>query len=1094
MPSVQQTLDLPLPAQQAQHLDKVCDNFEQAWKTAGTDGTPPRIEEYLADTCDPERSQLLHQLILLDIAYRQLRGEAPAEEEYRPRFPSISSRFLAEALAAPAIPPSIGCGSTLAPSLESAQFHSERYVVRQFHARGGIGEVWLAEDMEIGRPVALKRLREQRSDQHDRFLGEARITGQLEHPGIVPIHDLGVDAEGRPFYIMTFIHGRTFKDVIDDYHAGRRADREPLEVQRCRLLEIFVKVCEAVAYAHNRGVIHRDLKPDNVMLGPYGETLVLDWGMAKILNLPEQPAGAAPMPPTYFTSSTKTQAGLVMGSPWYMAPEVAEGRAADADERTDVYLLGATLYHVLTGHAPREGRSYQEIIELARKVVPPPPRKVKREVPRALEAICLKAMALDRQDRYASALDLGGDVQRYMAGAPVLAYPEPLLARAWRWCKRRRVALTRSLIGAAVLGVALLAVVLVRDALEEQDRLRVAAQEKEEKLLREAETSRRREQVRRDLAEFYRLAERPFYAPSITQTGDHSLSHYSRPGQDAGEKALLLADRLAPELEQLAMRDEQTAFHKQLHDLLLMMVQAQGKQSPGPETVRAMLRRLERAASLREPSRGYYRLRSRCYQLLGDTGQRDEEARKADGPGLPASAMDHFLLADQALNEAVSPGPRQGDPTKLQLNPEWLTRAIEHYQAALRIEPDHFWCHSQLGFCYLSQNRGSEAVEAFGTCVALRPKWPWGYSARGLALGLTGRHGEGEADLEKALALEPGYRPALLNRGILARRQGKVQRALADFGMVLEPPAEQTLLEAAYYRGLLLAERQKYVEALADFDRVVREAPGFRFVYLSRAQIHFLRDDPRGLADLTTFLELGRGEPLDPKGHLIYALRGRLLRHLVPDWGLNNEQTKAALNLARDQSSQALRLGGRSAEALEDLGALLESLGEPTKALDAYTQALAATPLRDVEARLLSKRGWILAQSSERSQQDKAQEDFASLLRLEPHNADAHAGLGYLAARRKSATEAQRETVHALLTGYGDYLALHNLACIYAELSLADRGQEKQYQDTAIALLQRAVELWRRGGTGPNEIGLIRGELSFKELRKRKEIKKLIGQ
>src|SRR5262245_27190716 len=221
--------------------------------------------------------------------------------------------------------------------------------------------------------------------------------------------------------------------------------REEPEVQLCRLLQIFIKVCEAVAYAHHRGVIHRDLKPDNVMLGPYGETLVLDWGMAKLRTIPEQPSQNPPVQLTYFSGSTKTQAGLVMGSPRYMAPEVAEGRAADADERTDVYLLGATLYHILTGQAPREGRTLEEIIQLARTVSPLSPRKLKPDVPRALEAVCRKAMAHQKEDRYAGALELADDVQRFLAGAPVTAYPEPAWARAWRWCKRRRRALGRSL-------------------------------------------------------------------------------------------------------------------------------------------------------------------------------------------------------------------------------------------------------------------------------------------------------------------------------------------------------------------------------------------------------------------------------------------------------------------------------------------------------------------------------------------------------------------------------------------------------------------------------------------------------------------------
>src|SRR5262249_39135511 len=202
------------------------------------------------------------------------------------------------------------------------------------------------------------------------------------------VHDLGVDQEGRPFYIMSFIRGRTLKDVVEDYHAGSAASGEPREVQLVRLLEVFVKVCQAVAYAHHRGVVHRDLKPDNVMLGPFGEAMVLDWGLAKVRNQPERREGPPQVHPTYSSGSTATEAGMVMGSPSYMPPELADGRAADADEQTDVYLLGATLYHILTGVPPRQGSSHHEIVELARTVSPPPAPRLQADRPRPLEAAC----------------------------------------------------------------------------------------------------------------------------------------------------------------------------------------------------------------------------------------------------------------------------------------------------------------------------------------------------------------------------------------------------------------------------------------------------------------------------------------------------------------------------------------------------------------------------------------------------------------------------------------------------------------------------------------------------------------------------------
>jgi len=959
---------------------------------------------------------------------------------------------------------------------------SHRYVVRKFHAQGGIGEVWLAQDTDIGREIALKRLRPHREDAQDRFLAEAQITGQLEHPGIVPVHDLGLDEEGRPYYVMTFIHGQTFKAAIEDYHAGSPAGGKPAEVRLCRLLEIFVQVCQATAYAHSRGVIHRDLKPDNVMLGPYGETLVLDWGMAKVRSQPDPP-GSQPSVHLSSSGSTETQAGAVMGSPTYMAPEMAEGRAGEANEQTDVYLLGATLYHVLTGQMPRRGSSRAEIIDLARTVPPPPPRRLKGDVSRALEAICLKAMAHRPRDRYASALELADDMQRYLAGAPVSAYREPLPVRAWRWCKRHRRGLLRSIAGAAVLGLALLAVVQVGEA-----RQRAAAAR------HEADELRRVEQVRREMVEFQRLAdERQFHVALTTPAGERLLHYDSNRGEVAGRKALETAERLTAEIDQLPLPPERDTFHKELHDLLLLMVQAQCQQSPAHGAVKELLDRLDRAAALQKPSRGYHRLRARCYRLQGDKKQAEEEERRAEDPGLPATALDHFLLAEQCRAEAAVPDAAQGDATSGQPNPKLLQRAVDHYQKALRLEPRHFWCYFQLGRCYLSLGQGSEAVEALDTCVALRPEQPWGYSARGLVLGLTRRFAEGEADLEKALALDPSFRPALLNRGILSWLQTKYDLALADFGKVLEPHEGRRLIEAAYYRGQVQLERGKVKEALEDFDRVVKETPGFRPVYLSRAQVHFQQgDDNRGMADLTTFLDLGRPAPLDPKGPEAPALRGRLLRHLVPSWGLPPDEERSRLELARTELNKAVQRGGRLADLFDDLGSVLELLGEPEKASALYERALKTEAPTDLKVKVLLKRGWLRAQSLTPPQHDKAREDFAEALRLGPRNAEAHTGLGYLLALQKLPAEAQREAAQALLRGAGDYLTLHNVACIYAELSSFDKGQANQHAEMAIALLRRAVELWGRRKVGPNELALIRVEKSFELLRKRQEIQELI--
>src|SRR5262245_47174484 len=203
----------------------------------------------------------------------------------------------------------------------------ERYTLNRLHATGGIGRVWLARDANLGRDVALKELRPERAGQPTvwaRFLKEAQVTGQLEHPGIVPVYEVGRRPHDQaPFYTMRFVRGRTLAEAARAYHDRRaRGEAGPLELRE--LLTALVGVCNAVAYAHSRGVLHRDLKPQNVILGDYGEVIVLDWGLAKVVG--EREGDAAPLALAAEGDGGRTVAGQVLGTPAYMAPEQAEGR------------------------------------------------------------------------------------------------------------------------------------------------------------------------------------------------------------------------------------------------------------------------------------------------------------------------------------------------------------------------------------------------------------------------------------------------------------------------------------------------------------------------------------------------------------------------------------------------------------------------------------------------------------------------------------------------------------------------------------------------------------------------------------------------
>jgi serine/threonine protein kinase len=336
-----------------------------------------------------------------------------------------------------------------------------RYRPLYLHAHGGLGEVFAAQDDELRRRVALKRIRARDTTDADRrrFQLEAEITGRLDHPGVVPVYGLGQDSAGRLYYAMRFIGGESLQQAIERFHHSYPSHRDtgPSATAFNKLIRKFVVVCQTIAYAHSQEIIHRDLKPANIMLGPYGETVVIDWGLAKRIERQATPDGETIVftPGTATTVGGATILGEIKGSPAYMSPEQAEGHTDKIGACSDIYSLGATLYTILTGHKPIEGNDPRMLLERVKRGDFPRPRQLRGDVPRPLEAICLKAMARDPADRYATASDLAADLELWLDGNPIAAWREPWLDRARRWMRKHRT-LTSS-VAASVL-VALLAV------------------------------------------------------------------------------------------------------------------------------------------------------------------------------------------------------------------------------------------------------------------------------------------------------------------------------------------------------------------------------------------------------------------------------------------------------------------------------------------------------------------------------------------------------------------------------------------------------------------------------------------------------------
>jgi serine/threonine-protein kinase len=293
----------------------------------------------------------------------------------------------------------------------------------------------LARDNEVHREVALKQIKAEHvadSQERARFLLEAEITGGLEHPGIVPVYGLGTYDDGRPFYAMRFIRGDSLKDAIARFHADEATQQDPgrRTLALNKLLLRFLDVCKAIGYAHSRGVLHRDLKPSNIMLGGYGETLVVDWGVAKAVGHHLEPAAPVATDRTLRPESGSevqpTVTGARLGTPAYMPPEQAAGRLDELGAASDVYSLGATLYALLTGKAPFTEPDLPTLLRQVEQGEFSRPCQIRPWIDPALQAVCLKAMARRPQDRYPSPRALAEDIEHWLADEPVTARRDPL--------------------------------------------------------------------------------------------------------------------------------------------------------------------------------------------------------------------------------------------------------------------------------------------------------------------------------------------------------------------------------------------------------------------------------------------------------------------------------------------------------------------------------------------------------------------------------------------------------------------------------------------------------------------------------------------
>jgi tetratricopeptide (TPR) repeat protein/tRNA A-37 threonylcarbamoyl transferase component Bud32 len=866
-----------------------------------------------------------------------------------------------------------------APTAPPPTDRQDRYTPLRLHAAGGLGEVHVAEDTELGRRVALKRIRPGRADDPEsrrRFLREAEVTARLEHPGVVPVHGLVWDAQGRPRYAMRFVDGESLRDAIKAFHAAEGSGRDPGEraLALRGLLARFVAVCQTVAYAHSKGVVHRDIKPANVMLGQFGETLVVDWGLAKEVGSGPAAAGsedtarggAPDLPAADDTGGTEP--GAVVGTRAYMSPEQAAGRHDEVGPASDVYMLGGTLYTILTGRPPFDGGAGVERGEAA------PPR-VSRSVPAALEAVCLRAMAGRPADRYQSAAEVGAEVERWLAGEPVRAYPERWPARAARWARRHRVAVAGLAVGllvAAVLGSGG-GVWLAREAADRRaERARLQAKDRD--AVAQALTALP------VLVRTYRFPE----AEGLVNQTSVGLSEFAT-DEDRARLADALADvRLARELD--AIRLEKTAVIGTTLITAAVVseyraaferrglntadeVEVVGRRVAASPVREVLVAALDDWLS-KEPDVGRRDRLARIAKAADPDPWRDQfrdalARRDWDALGRLAAKADVARLSPAAL---VALGLSLG--TKTPEAADLFTRAQVHYPADYWL---NFWLVAALR--HNGRITPAEVVYYYRVCTLARPDAAPAYHNLGAALHDVGKDRDSEAAYRRAIELDPKFALPHKNLGLLFVARGDLARAEAAFRQAIK--VDPRHVSAHYNLGNALQVRGDWVGAEAAYGRAIELDPKFAEAPYALGVTLHRRGDRAGAE-----AAFRRATEVDP-------------RHVSAHYNLGDAlRVRGDLAGAEAQLRRVVELDPKHVLALNNLGTRLSDRGDLAGAEPFLRRAIEVEPGHALAnfnlGNLLIKRGDLA----------EAEACYRRIIEADPAFPQANFNLAYLLRAR----------------------------------------------------------------------------------------------
>jgi tetratricopeptide (TPR) repeat protein/serine/threonine protein kinase len=982
-----------------------------------------------------------------------------------------------------------------------------RFIRLRPHAKGGLGEVFVALDSELNREVALKEIQDRHADQPEsraRFVLEAEITGRLEHPGIVPVYGLGTYADGRPFYAMRFVRGDSLMEAIERFHGrshlpggtspgpARQAGPTCHSLAFRQLLRRLIDVCNALQYAHDRGVLHRDLKPGNIMLGKYGETLIVDWGLAKPvgqrLAKPSRDPGSstltheAPLVPATGSGSAETVAGSVFGTPAYMSPEQAAGRLDLFGPASDVYSLGATLYCLLTGQPPFQG---DPVAVLKRVQVGdlPPPRRVQPGVAPALEAICLKAMALRPADRYAAPKHLADDLEQWLADEPVGAWPEPWTVKTGRWMRRHKPLVSAAAAAMIVLLLAGTAGLLWYRV--EQDRRQAEAERKQ--ALAEAAIHEALDQASQRRVELHAILQQPGGVFGLLNDPPGWQTRIERARSALARARVLLdgaGDGLDPALAATAAQVEQELEKDDADRLLAVRLEKIRMDSSDTVDGKFAYAGAARDYPAAFAEAGWAVLTEKPAVVAARlAGAPTHEALVA---ALDDWALVAFLLRNNDLcgrllkiSRLAAPDPAWGDRLRqvdiwqdrqrmaalvkqapvARLSPPLLNLIgaflAENdlgeegwYRQAQAQYPADFWLNYGLGTVLLK----AKPVEAAGflrVALTVRPRSSVAYNNLGNALRAQKQWPEAIKAYDKAIAIDPKYATPYLNLGVTLAAQKQWPEAIKAYKEVIAIDPKHA--QAYNNLGLTLAAQKQWAEAIKAYDKAIDCKSKYAKAYTNLGvALHAQKQWAEAIVAYNKAIDC------DPKDALAYNNLGLTLA-AQKQWP---EAIKAF--------GKAIAIDPKDALAYYNLGLAYNNLGialyeqkQWAEAIKAFENAIECNPKH---AQAYNNLGLTLAAQKQWAEAITA---FDKAIAIDPKDALAYYNLGIALSAQKQWAEAITAYHKAIAIDPDFALAYYNLGLTFA--------RQKQWPE-AIKAFDKAIECNPKHAQAYNNLGLTFAE------------------